>query len=260
MINHARTLLMNTSGQSGYLPNYPGEELIPSSYRQIELPTYLDVIRMRLFGANPDRVMLNYRAAQLLQLIAATELQGHILELDSRLTYSTPHDMVDVSAFKTQVRRFFGDGNLSLIGRDTAPDSSGKSIYGYQVTVSGGDVITERKVFPLATTTEPIVLTSGLSQEFKLPYSDYRFRINTDLPAGWTIRGFVRPRSSLAEIDRGLRSVGEPYLLQLFGVSNLEPYATFYNCWKRHPDFAYRIGGLVLAMIYRTEELRNGST
>jgi hypothetical protein len=89
--------------------------------------------------------------------------------------------------------------------------------------------------------------------------SGYKFRINsqeTDLK--WRVEGFLRPTSDLYSIEEGLRSVGEPYLLQLFGVSNEEPYLTFRNCWERHPEFAYRLGGLVLAMIYRTEEIMNG--
>lgn len=258
MINHARTLLVNLSGASGYFPEYPGDELIPTDYQQIELPTYLDVIRMRLFGATPDRIMLNYRTAQLLQLIAATELQSYVLALDPRLTYDNPRDLARTSAFAPRIKRFQGNGQLSLLGNALPPDTTGQSMYAYQVTVSGGDVTVSRQSFPTTITTEPIVLTSGLSQEIALPYSGYRFRIDTALPAGWTIRGFLRPQASLAEIAQGLKTIGEPYLLQLFGVTDVEPYLTFRNCWNQHPEFAYRLGGLILALIYRTEELRNG--
>lgn len=258
MINHARTLLMNLSGASGYFPDYPGDELIPVDYRALELPTYLDVVRMRLFGATPDRVMLNYRTAQLLQLIAATELQSFVLALDPRLTYDAPRNLIDTEAFSPQVNRYQGSGQLSLLGDAIAPDASGQSSYAYQVRIAGGDVIVERQTFPTTTTTEPVTLTNGLSQEVALPFSGYRFRVDTALPAAWTIRGYLRPQTALTEIERGLRSVGEPYLLQLFGVTDVEPYLTFRNCWNRHPEFAYRLGGLVLALIYRIEEIRNG--
>ena len=66
MFNHARTLLMNLSGDAGdlYISDYPGDEMIPADYRAVALPTYLQVVRSRLFGVTPDRAMLNYRVAQ----------------------------------------------------------------------------------------------------------------------------------------------------------------------------------------------------
>ena len=50
--------------------------------------------------------------------------------------------------------------------------------------------------------------------------------------------------------------LGEPLFLELFGVDdNAQPYATFKNLWNDHPNPMYRLGGLVLAMIYRTNEV-----
>lgn len=258
MFNHARTLLVNLSGSSGYFPDYPGDELIPVDYNQLALPTYLDVIRMRLFGANPDRAMLNYRAAQLLQMIAATELQSYITRLDPRITYKAPQDLILETLFQPKIKRTQGTGQLTLLGSPISPDASGQSLYQFQVEIAGGDVTVQRLTFPPTTATEPVVLTGGLSQEIDLPYSGYRFRVDTANPARWSIRGFLRPTFSLSEIVQSLRSVGEPHLLQLFGVANVEPYLTFRNCWDKHPEFAYQLGGLVLALIYRTEELHNG--
>lgn len=258
MFNHARTLLVNLSGASGYFPDYPGDELIPADYRQLELPTYLDIFRMRLFGASPDRAMLNYRAAQLLQMIAATELQAYVLALDPRLTYDVSRDLIREELFQPKVKRTQGTGQLTLLGSASTPDASGQSTYQFQVEIADGDVTVQRLSFPATTKTEPVVLTNSLSQIITLPYSGYSFRVNTVNPARWTIRGFLRPTFSLGEIAQGLRSIGEPYLLQLFGVADVEPFVTFRNCWYKHPEFAYQLGGLVLALIYRTEELRNG--
>jgi len=260
MFNHARTLLVNLSGTSGYFPDYPGDELIPADYAQIELPTYLDIFRMRLFGASPDRAMLNYRTAQLLQLIAATELQYYVSALDPRLTYDVSRDLIHENLFQPRIKRTQGTGQLTLLGSTISPDASGQSMYQFQVEIADGDVTVQRLSFPATTTTEPVVLTNSLSQIIALPYSGYSFRVNTVNPARWAIRGFLRPTFSLGEIAQGLRSIGEPYLLQLFGVADVEPFVTFRNCWNKHPEFAYQLGGLVLALIYRTEELRNVSS
>ena len=100
--------------------------------------------------------------------------------------------------------------------------------------------------------------TAGLSDAYPLAGTDYSVRVNTStLDGGWTVRGFLRPTRTLDALEEELRSLGEPDFLQLFGVTSVEPYQTFKNCWNNHPDFAYRLGGLVLATIYRTGELTN---
>jgi hypothetical protein len=263
MFNHARNLLMNLSGNSGYLPDYPGDELIPAEYRAVSLPTYLQVVRSRLFGVTPDRAMLNYRAAQLLKLIEPTDLQSHILELDPRITYgSYPKQLALPETFTPKVQRFGGAAtdNLFVLGNPTRPDFSGKSYYTYQVTrVDVNTLLVQRTTFPLVDVEYELSYTNNLSPQYALPYSSYTVRITPpDTNLTWKISGCMRPQLSLAEIDTSLRSIGEPYLLQLFGAADVEPYTTFRNCWRYHPEFAYRLGGIVLALIYRTEEIRSG--
>ena len=68
MYNHARTLLMNLSGTDEVFPEYPGDELIPAEFQKLELTTAISALRSRLFGASPDRAMLNYRTNQYLQV------------------------------------------------------------------------------------------------------------------------------------------------------------------------------------------------
>jgi hypothetical protein len=260
MFNHARTLLMNLKGSPQLFADVPGDELIPSSYRKLNLPTYLDVFRSRFFGAMPDRAMLNYRVAQLLTMIEATELQSHILALDSRLTYPSYSTQLAVAeTFQPQVNQYEGTSGdrITVLGKAISPDSSGLSGYDYRVRLDGTNISIERLTPPVQSRTELIELTSDLSQVVALPLSGYKVRVNSAGPAAWTLRGYLRPTGSLSSIEEGLRSVGEPYLLQLVGVTDEEPYLTFRNCWNAHPEFAYRIGGLVLAMIYRTEEIRN---
>jgi len=251
---------MNLNGSTSIFAGTPGDELIPAAYRQLNLPTYLDTIRARFFGSMPDRAMLNYRVAQLLTLIEATELQSHILALDSRVTYSShPEQLGLIETFKPKLNQYDGteSDRLTVIGKAMSPDSSGLSGYDYRIELDGTNINIERLTSPVQSKTELITLTDGLSQVVTLPLSDYQVRVDSVGPAAWTLRGYLRPTNSLSSIAESLQSIGEPYLLELFGVSNEEPYLTFRNCWKKHPEFAYRLGGLVLAMIYRTEEVRN---
>ena len=251
---------MNIKGSTRTYDNVPGDELIPAGYQQLELPTYLDSVRTRLFGAMPDRAMLNYRVRQLLTLIEATELQSHILNLDPRLTYSSQqNDLISELDFRPVVTQYQGteDNRITITGNAISPDTSGLSGYDYRVVTDGSNINIERLNPPPQSKTELLNMTDGLSQPVSLPLSGYRVSVSEASPAAWTIRGYLRPTESLINLDQRLRSIGEPYLLQLFGTSNVEPYVTFRNCWVNHPEFAYRLGGIVLAAIYRTEEIRN---
>jgi len=153
MYNHARTLLLNQSGEGGSQLIYPGDELIPEDFRPVKLPTYLQVVRSILFGISPDRVMLNYRSCQFLRLIQSTELQSHIAELDKRITYS-PFDsrllateLFQPSAVASQPVE---DAAIYINGSDLSPDASGRCEYSYLVSVLSGDLVVQRTVSPEA--------------------------------------------------------------------------------------------------------------
>lgn len=265
MYNHARTLLINLTGSTGFISNSPGEELIPATYSQLILPGYINSIRSRLFGANPDRAMLNYRTAQLLQVIASTELQTYVVALDSRITYQLNKlNLATDNVFDPVVNRYAGTSGdvLTLVGDMASPDVSGQSAYNFNIKVisdGGTKLQISRLTFPLQENEEPLYLVNGLSPEFNLPFSNYKFRVNTlNVGAAWTISGFLRPTSTISEINENLKAIGEPGLLSLFGTTNQEPYTTFKNCWQYHPEFSYQLSGFLLALIYRTEEIRNG--
>lgn len=262
MYNYGRTLLLNIEGSDNYFVDIPGDELIPSEYVPATLPTYLTNIRRILFGANPDRAMLNYRSAQLLQLISSTELQQYVESLDSRITYSSYQlQLAQPSTFEPTVTQY-GEIDtakvLTVVGSPNSPDSSGTSGYDFRVTVDGVNITINKLFSPTSSTQEVLSFTSGLSDLYALPGTGYSVRVNTStLDGGWTVRGFLRPTATLDSLELAIQALGEPDFLQLFGVSDVEPYLTFKNCWNDHPEFAYRLGGLVLAVMYRTQELTN---
>lgn len=259
MFNHVRNLLMNINGDSSCFEDVPGDQLIPEDYKQVKLPTYLNVVRSRLFGASPDRAMLNYRVNQLLQLVESTDLNSYVLEKDPRLTY-TVSNFFDDTWFKPQLIEITDnsdEGSFTVIGKGTSPDKSGISRYRYYIEADSSSITVRRLNWPTRETTETLVFESNLSEPVELPYSGYSVRVRlNNLPATCTVNGFLRPSANLLDIADSTYTIGEPYLLQLFGLGE-EPYATFKNCWSNHPDFAYRLSGLVLALAYRTDEVRN---
>lgn len=73
--------------------------------------------------------------------------------------------------------------------------------------------------------------------------------------AAWRVTVRANPTSALITALPNLEFLGEPLYLELFGVKPAEPYATFLNLWETHPLPAYRLSGIVLAFIYRLNEL-----
>lgn len=80
------------------------------------------------------------------------------------------------------------------------------------------------------------------------------------LVARWVINMQADPLPAITTIMPTLELLGEPVFIDLFGVSDVEPYTTFKNLWFDHPLPNYRLAGLTLAFIYRAEEqrLQNG--
>ena len=79
----------------------------------------------------------------------------------------------------------------------------------------------------------------------------------TGLVARWFVETKVTPEPILQTAISALEMIGEPASIELFGFKNEEPYLTFKNLWFDHPLPIYRLSGIVLALIYRTEELRS---
>lgn len=84
--------------------------------------------------------------------------------------------------------------------------------------------------------------------------------VNFDtITAQWLLTAKASPAPAITTLLPALELMGESVFLELFGVNPAEPYKTFKNLWFDHYAPAYRLAGLTLAAIYRTEELRRHS-
>jgi len=264
MLNHARTLLMNIDCPTPQGMAYPGDELIAPGYRALELPTFIDTIRMYLYGPTPDRYMLNYRTRQLLAVMHASPLEEFLLKLDPRVTYRFDDEtLVGDGLFTPGVVRVTGapTDRLTVTGEPAVPDVTGKTYHAYSVEIQDIDVVHVGKLQPpfQKAFLNFALDSNGVSGKLPLQGSGYSFRLNTtNVGAGWRVEILNRPRWSLGHIVGTLQKAGEPVMLQLFGVKREEPYLTFRNLWYDAKELPLQLGGLVAALIYRTEERRLG--
>jgi hypothetical protein len=156
MINHARTLLLNTNSDN-YAPGTLGEEYIPT-YQPVELPAYLKTAHRILFGTDPDRVFLNYRANELMRMLHQTEFAEFIYALDPRVTY-WPQNQTEFFTPQRQVITQKISGNyetkLHIIGRPLPDNVTGRAYREYTVTVRGA-IGSETVTIVSATTNERV--------------------------------------------------------------------------------------------------------
>jgi hypothetical protein len=256
VINHARTLLLNHAGpRIGTL----GEEYVPLSFAPLDWPDYALAIRRTLFGATPDRTMELYRTRMLMQLLHSCELEEFVLALDPRITYDIDNDRL-FATFNTLVTPA-GVPQLFLVGNLGPPDLTG--ICEHRWTV---DVLDEtrarirRTVRPAADITAEYTTTNGLSSLLTLPQSLLQCQFHTGLGGFWTVTGTARPQDGLPMLITRLEALPGAVFTTLFGVTSgktlTEPFKTFYAGWTDHPELPYRLACLLMALIYRLEELR----
>lgn len=103
---------------------------------------------------------------------------------------------------------------------------------------------------------ETYAKTGGLESEQLASAMPLLSNVFETILARWFVVAKAVPRPIITTLMPTLELLGEPVFLELFGVADEEPYATFKNLWFDHYSPVYRLAGLTLAIIYRTEELR----
>lgn len=266
MINHARTLLINVAGTTSQRQD-AGEEYIPPEFAPVTLPSYLLSARRLLLGASPDRYFLNFRVRELMRYLHQTELADYVYALDPRVTYwpeqSVPTLLKD--EHKT-VELITGpaDTQLFFTGQLVADNARGRCLNEIVASVvsDGPDVVLRIEQPGRSAIDNVLTVVNNLSDAVPFGQTGLQVRISKPTPGSlWRVTTVAKPASAITGVLPLLEIIGEPTLLELFGVlTTTEPYATFKNLWADNKTPVYRLCGFTLAMIYRTDEVRkNGN-
>lgn len=254
MINHVRTLLLNC-GRNGHSVQEAGEEYIQAGFIPRRLTSPLQLIRNTLFGGVPDRLFMNYRMRQIMQLMHATVLVSDITEDDQRITYLPfKQDFFD-TVFKAVVTQVDGPAcRVDVVGEHTANMSSGLSRQLWDVSVLEGGNITIVKRRGVAETRN-----QHITADVAVPLhgSDMKIYLHNAV-AGTVLRieSLARPAFDVATVLTGTAAVIEQYGFdEIFPTISVEPVATWKRIWLEHPDAAMRFTAMLLAIAYRTSQL-----
>lgn len=257
MINHVRTLLMNVA-PADFSSAYVFEEIIAPDYTVRTLPSYLVDLRRIIFGETPDRTMLNYRTRQLLCLLANSELQQFVTDLDPRITY----DLSDIptETFRPVVTPVNGTtAEAFLMEAPFDSSKTGQMLHEWSLYINGMSVEVT-KTNPYTKVTLPVTYANSLSDPVPLVLSPLGLSMtDTEQPNFWNVRYFALPSKDLGQILADIDIMGESALIELFGIGTplgeTEPFKTFYNLWRTNPFTPYRLGAVVLAMAYQTNRI-----
>ena len=198
MVNHVRTLLLNADGALG--SDDPGEQYTPPAFKPLVLPTYLQTARRCLFGAAPDRAYMNYRLAQYMSLLHATELKQYVLAMDERVTYTAEAggSYADLFNPATFVPTSQGEPPLVFDGSPSAPDAYGQSYFNYTLTPATLTGVLPRRFQTF------ITLGGGpqFSDPVVLPGSGYTVLVPLTAPdsATWYIEIYNRPQQDPGQV------------------------------------------------------------
>ena len=257
MINAAYTLLMNVDGSLPPDVTTPGIEFIDPTFRALNLPTYLDTVRAVIFGSTPDRVMLAYRCRELLAIVHATVLESHIVALDPRLTYRFAENVFCGASLFRPVITELTPGlvpELAVIGIPEAPDVTGvaRSMYLLEILTTT-TVKISRQTPPMQNT----VFEFAPGDLLPLRGSGYSARLKSAAADNkWLVEVINRPQRTPSEILDMLGKIGEAVIHALFGVTEVEPYATLRHLWNNSLDSLLRLSAAVVAIAYRAEAVR----
>lgn len=266
MVNHVRTLLLNRDGNA-VVPDWTlGDEAVPVDYRAVVLPNAVQQVRRCLFGENPDQSFINFRLAQMLTVIHASELDSMVRWPDPRITYLPIRDwQLFPTAYYTPTAVVAGTQAVELphiVPGDppAVPDASGRMYHDYRIELDGGDVATTQFSPAYDTQAEVVTFADGWSaQLLALGDSGHSFYVPDVGTAAWQVTFNNRPQWDLGQVLATIEVIGEPILLGLFGTGGAgspEPYGTFRNLFYDRRELPYRLGAVALAMAWRTDAVR----
>lgn len=259
MINHARTLLLNIDGDKRPAASFFGEEFVEPTFRAVQLDSSLLNARRALFGSDPDNAGLNLLLKAYTTLLDSTEFVAFVEALDTRITYRTNKTLltepygVDVS----------GDADaLDFTGVPVLGDKDGRLKASWMIERTSPSVF---RIIDLRTSRfqdHAITFTDGISEFVPMTgQSDYlvRFVLANIVGDTWVVSFLGTPQPILDPVERLAQFAGlsAESLAAIFPVR--APFNTFKELFEKHAHLPYKLSGALLAVIYRTEELRVGA-
>lgn len=257
MINHARTLLLNSKQTT--VASLPGAQYVPTDFVPVSLNIPLTTIRRVLFGPNPDAFKLVYRTQELLTLLHASELSDFLYTLDSRITYWPFDNSLFYMPTEITSKILSGDTTLVLGGGPPVEDA-GALYYAWNITASDGQTLEIQQTAPRQRLmTAELTFVDGLSLPVVIPGTATTIHLPPPSPGdSWRLSGAVRPSYDLAAIYAQILQLPQEIINWLFRDQQDSFTQRFQTFWSQG-SAACRFNGFLCATIWQME-LRRRAT
>lgn len=251
MINHVRTLLLNRPAD-GAVSSQQGEEYVPADFTPKTLTPPLRRWRQAVFGSRPDRVFLNFRVRQLLQLLHASPLAPDAYLDDSRVTY-LPFDTAMAASGAISLQQWAGsDSGAVVAGQYAANEATGQATHTWQVVVNPDLSVTVTDQTTQKETTFPDDTTIAL------PSSSLQLYLQQKASGQkFSITAIAMPQTDLSQVLRnGVDALGPEGLTEIFRNSaHPAQAATWLQVWQKQQIAIERYAALLLAIAAYTAQL-----
>jgi hypothetical protein len=253
VVNHCRTLLLNQAREA-YGAETPGEEVVPAEFRPRRLGSAAARVRAALFGEQPDRYRLNYRLAQLMPFVHASDLHPVSVADDPRLTYWPPtatwQPFAGVAgAASARARTAEAEaGDLAVTG---AFVGDGPLLHRWRVTRTAADEVEVRRLAVQAPpTTLQVSFPGNRSEQFPLDGTGLAATLAGAEGASWEVTAVLIPRPGLVGVLARLdRTLSDAVALDLF----VGPYGPdLRRAWRSHPEPETRLAAACLGLAAAT--------
>lgn len=269
MINHMRTLLINSDPVIGF-----GSEYTPEAFRPLPLPQQLHTVRRVLLPDGSTPYQINYRTLLLMQLLHHPDLEPYVFMFDPRITYSlntSDFNTLRLGGLTVTKDHADSDGDTVLntfyrTGYDTREHGFAGGDYTWVVSSVDDEHIkinTDKSqltyLVPMdKKISEPITL---LPQLLSISLRDntgrltgtFRYTIRLQLPSVFDTLETVR---QLEQLDRGGHgtAVFEPWDLYTRELADLR------DVWYQGSEPLLRLGAFITAYLIQLERIRRYTT
>lgn len=259
MPNMARTLLLNADGSQYQDTSAYAYEYVPPYYRPVALPAELLTVRRALFGSEPDMAGMNYTLWQYMRVLHSTEFDEYVYALDSRVTYLNSKSCV---AQQYGITVADGGAALDFTGVPALGGGSGRMSDTWRlVRAHPAYTITNLRTGRQATH-YPTVVDNLTSYMPLTGYDSYMVRLwlaVAGVQTAWHMAYLAEPSIDMGLVARAAAAANISAAAYAYLFPSRMPYTLFKELWEQHSQLSYKLSGLLLALVYRTQELRTGT-